>query len=395
MDRYLKSTIESDALAQGKMAFISGPRQVGKTTLGTSLVTLEASRFNWDDEKFKLAWSRSAYESLSARSSKRILLDEIHKDRTWKAKLKGLYDVHHQELEFVVTGSARLDIFRKGGDSLLGRYFPYRLHPFSSNEVPNPPSPAQVFQKMTNLDFSTKARFSATDLLSLTTFPEPLLGASQSRARRWSRLRLERLVQEDVRDLRAVQDLQSLKLLVQLLPTKVGSPFSVNSLRENLSVAYATLRDWTKVLEALYVHFEVLPYSQKLSRMLIAEPKIYLFDGSQIPTKGSQLENLVALHLLKAAHFWTDSAQGEFSLHYLRNKEKKEVDFCLVQDGLPKVLIECKSGETQIAEALISFSKLLKTTLNFQLVDIPGYCRHYPQLNTTVVAYDLFLSLFP
>jgi uncharacterized protein len=395
MKRYLYETILSDAISSGKMAFVSGPRQVGKTTLGECLVPLKQNRFNWDDTSFKLQWSKNPNDAIGTRTSNLILFDEIHKDRLWKSKLKGIYDTNKNELKIVVTGSARLDVFRKGGDSLLGRYFPYQLHPFTVNELETPPSAESFFGALLMKEFghNSNLRFLVDDLLNLTGFPEPLLGGSKLKAMRWSRLRLERLLQEDVRDLRNISDLQTLKLLVQLLPTKVGSPFSINSLRQNLNVSYATIRDWVLVLESLFIHFTIFPYSKKLSRMLVQEPKIYLFDGTAIPERGLQLENLTALHLQKACHFWSDSAQGEYKLHYLRNKEKMEVDFCLLENNEVKMLLECKSNNTEISKSLLKFSAELNCPINIQLVDIAGYKNHYPAKNVSVLGYDVFLKM--
>ena len=392
MKRYLEEWIKSDALAFGKMAFVSGPRQVGKSTLAAELVPDVKNRFNWDDNQFKLKWAKSPSGSIETRTQNLILLDEIHKDRLWKSKLKGIYDTQKSHLKIVVTGSARLDIFRKGGDSLLGRYFPYRLHPFSVGENESPISPEKCFENVVNSNFNVKNKFPVDELILLSGFPEPLLQGDLGRAKRWSKLRLERLIHEDLHDIRNVSDLQSIKLLVQLLPSKIGSPLSINSLRENINVAYGTIRDWITALEMLYVHFAVQPYSKKLSRMLVQESKVYLFDGTQIGERGLRLENLTALHLYKSCHFWTDTAQGNFNLHYLRNKEKQEVDFCVVNDEKICMLVECKSSDTEISKSLLKYSKELQCEINIQLVDIVGYNRYYPAHNVRVFGYDLFLG---
>ncbi len=267
----------------------------------------------------------------------------------------------------------------------MGRYLPYRLHPFTVGEHPIPAHPDA-------LDFGRMPRFPWSDLLRLGGFPEALLGGSEARARRWSRLRAERLLTEDVRDLRNVRDLQALRLLTDLLPERVGSLLSLNALREVLSVSFATVRDWVAVLVELYHCFTILPWEERVARAVVATPKLYLFDVLTIDSLPARRENLVALHLLKACHYWTDLAHGEFDLRFLRTKDGLEVDFVVVRDGRPWMLVECKTGDTSPASTLRRFASELGTTLNLQLVDVPGYDRLYPEYGVRVLSYERFLS---
>ena len=383
--RYLEEAIRTDALADGKMAFISGPRQVGKTTLGRFLLQTRENEFTWDDQRFRRVWVRDPLGSVSGRGTGPILLDEIHKDRRWKGRLKGLYDLRGNEVPIVVTGSARLDYFRRGGDSLLGRYLPYRLHPFSVGERERPPKPEEILG-------SADVVFPVADVMTLGVFPEPLLGGSERKAARWSRLCLERLMNEDLRDFRAIRDVEALRVLTDLLPERVGSLLSVNSLREDVGVAYATVRDWVRILQALYHCFLVRPFSRRLRRVLTAGPKLYLFDLLQVESPAARRENLVALHLLKACHYWTDVALGVFDLKFLRTKDGKEVDFLLTRDRRPWMLVECKSGQTSPAPALVHFAHKLGTSHNYQVVSRPGHDRFYPEHGVRVIDLERFLS---
>jgi predicted AAA+ superfamily ATPase len=385
IERYLTELVRSDALAFQKMAFLSGPRQTGKSTIGRALLKHEGNEFTWDDEDFRKGWIRSPSGSIAGRNDGPILLDEIHKDVRWKQKLKGIFDTSKAKIPIVVTGSARLDIFRKGGDSLLGRYIPYHVHPFSVGETTSPPSPDQIFSNVT-------PSFPLSDILKLGTFPEPLLGGSEARARRWSRLRRERLVSEDVRDLRNVHNLQQLQILVELLPSRVGSLLSVNNLRQDLSVAHDTISAWIDALTSLYLCFRIKPWIKKVSRAVRAEPKLYLFDLLQVPEGGARMENLVALHLLKACDFWTDSAQGDFSLHFIRNRDGQEVDFLVVRDGKPWMLVEVKSNRESPSAALMRYASSLQTEMNFQLVAKNGFKKHYPDTRVTVISTETFLA---
>jgi uncharacterized protein len=385
--RYITDIIEHDALLDGKIAFIGGPRQVGKSTLAKQLLTHPENYFLYDRDEFKKAWSRSPEVALSGRSPGPVVLDEIQKDRLWKRKVKGLYDTFGEALPLLITGSARLDHFRKGSDSLLGRYIPYRLHPFSVAELPQAP--------LVELESQGKKNYSWNDLLNLGGFPEPLLKGDLQYAKRWSRLRSERLVAEDSRDIKTVLDVNALSLLAKLLPDRVGSQLSINSLREDLSKNHATVSNWIELLEALYFCFRIPCYSNKISRSIKLEKKLYLYDMLQLSKApiGVRHENLTALHLLKACDFWTDTGTGHFELHYLRTRDNKEVDFLVTQDGDPWLMVECKSGETSPSLSLIYFSSLLKPTFTVQLVEKKGFDKEFPALGgIRVMSYESFFA---
>jgi len=385
--RYLNSSIKEDALKDHKMVFISGPRQVGKTTLGKQLLKDKNNYFSWDQTKFRRSWAKFPEKILDNIGEGPILLDEIHKDRKWKSKLKGLYDTYSQELDILVTGSAKLDLYRKGSDSLLGRYIPYRLHPFSVAESQEPPKPNDIFTKF-------KVSYNWKDLLTLGTYPEPLLLGSEKKAQRWSRLRLDRLAYEDTRDIKVLSNLNAFRVLLDLVPEKIGSLFSFNSLKEDVGVAYATIREWVLLSEMLYYGFFVKPYSKGFKRSIKSESKFYLYDILQIPKSENpkRLENLTALHLLKICHFWTDIGEAFFDLFFVRDKQKREVDFLITRDKAPWMLIECKSSSKNVSPHLLYYSEKLKTPLNFQLIDDPNYDKKHRIQNVRIIGYEKFFS---
>ena len=385
-DRYLKTAIEKDALANLKMALVSGPRQVGKTTLAESIVTDDSNIYSWDDPEFRTQWLKSPRNSVSQRAPGPVLLDEIHKDPNWKQNLKGFYDLKGKSFPVVVTGSARLDVYRKGGDSLLGRYFPYRLHPFSVGETAEPSTPEEF------LKLEKFSQFSVEDFCTYSGFPEPLFKQSKSYSTRWSRLRLERLVTEDVRDVLAVQDLKAFAAMTSLLPERVGSLLSLNNLREILQISHATAKSWMGVLESLYVVFLVSPWHARLSRMVASKQKLFMYDQSVVKKPGAARENAVALHLLKACHFWTDTAQGHFELFFLRDKDGREVDFLVTRDEEPWLLVEVKSGEKQPSRSLISFGEKLNIQHRFQLVADESYDRNFADSQIRILGIGRFLS---
>jgi len=369
--RYLFNSIKYLALDRKKMAFISGPRQVGKTTLSKSFKE-EFDEFiykNWDESSFRKIWMRSPnslqieFSIEKPKLQKCLVLDEIHKSSLWKQKLKGLYDVLGQELKFLVTGSARLNIFKKGGDSLMGRFVNFRLHPLSYGEVIGLKTHApdewrdSLFRKS---DFEYDPG-PLLQLLKLSGFPEPYYANSEKILRIWRMGRNEKIVKEDLRDLSRLPDLAKVEMLATLLPEKVGSPLSVQSLREDLEVSHDTVTRWLNYLRDLFFFFEIKPWSKSIKRALKKEGKIYLYDWTEIPNQGAKFENLVAAHLLKACHFWTDTGEGKFDLHYIRNKDKQEIDFLIVKDTKPWLCLEAKISDVQIdVKTTVKFLNQLK-----------------------------------
>jgi len=384
--RYLYTAIQEDALKDKKMVFLSGPRQVGKTTLAKSFIQSDSQYFSWDEPSFAKKWVKDPLSAIGQIHEPRLVLDEIHKYPKWKRSIKGVYDRIGQNVGIIITGSARLDLYKRGGDSLLGRYLPYRLHPFSVAETSGVgPSPDVLDPR--------PIRYPLSDLMKYSGFPEPLSKAHEQRAKRWSRLRLERILNEDVRDLRNVSNLAVLHVMANLYPEKVGSKLSVHSLSEDLSVAYGTARMWNQLFQDLYYTFSIAPYAKRLARALTSEKKVYLYDPTPIQSPGAKLENIVALHLLKTCHYWTDTAQGFFELRYIRTKEKEEVDFLVLRDNKPWMLVESKSNQLAISPALIKFSELLKPTHSIQTTSKPKVDKRDLKTGIRILTHETFLSM--
>jgi predicted AAA+ superfamily ATPase len=320
--RYLTTQVRRD-LAR-KMVFVAGPRQVGKTTLARSLPGASAGYLSWD-----IAEDRDRILRREMPASRLWVFDEIHKYRSWRGLLKGLYDGRRRGQRILVTGSARLDFYRFGGDSLQGRYHLLRLHPFSAAEL------------------RLRTGAGLLDLLRLGGFPEPFLGGSEVEARRWSREYRSRLVREDVASLERVQDLGNLELLALRLPELVGSPLSVNALREDLQVSHKTVSEWLKVLERLYAIFRLSPFGAPRIRAVKKEQKHYHFDWSLVPSEPARFENLVASHLLKWVHFEQDARGRDLELRYFRDTDGREVDFVVAEGRRPLLLVEAKWSDAE------------------------------------------------
>lgn len=339
LSRYLKQSIAQDL--DDKMVFIGGPRQVGKTTFALQFLNppqkSNPAYLNWDvlshREKIKKA-------ELPA-NSRVILLDELHKSVTWRNQVKGFYDEYFPDTHFLVTGSARLDYFNRGGESLHGRYHYYRLSPFSLCELNSRPT---VDDLQTLLEFGG--------------FPEPLLSGNTRTWRRWQRERVHRVLYEDLTTLERVKEVGLIELLLDALPDRVGSPLSVNSLREDLGVGHATVEHWLTILENLYLIFRVPPFGSPKIRAVKKEQKLYFWDWSQANQEGgARFENLVASQLLKYCHYLTDTEGFEMDLRFIRDTDKREVDFVVLKDKKPQFAVECKTGEKSLTPHIKYFKE--------------------------------------
>ena len=374
--RYIASAVE-DALAERKMAFVAGPRQVGKTTLARSLIEdPKESYFTWDLERDRRRILRAggAFWTAPPGSARaRIVLDEIHKYPRWKRLLKGLFDTYRDDVDMIVTGSGRLDVYQKGGDSLLGRYLLHRLHPFTVGELltggrQDVVTPAELDDELVGLNAVPGAEEALAQIERFTGFPEPLFAGRVERLRRWRRARRELVLREDLRDLTRIRELGLIDQLVDLLPERIGGPLSVNALREDLGVAYDTAKAWLGTLARLYFLFELRPFAGKLARTLRREAKVYLFDCSEVEAPGARFENVIALHLLKLVDAWNDRGYGDFALSYVRDKERREVDFLITERRRPYLLLETKLSDEQPSAALHYFRDRLRPRHAIQLV---------------------------
>ncbi|MSQ72197.1 MAG: ATP-binding protein [Betaproteobacteria bacterium] len=322
------------------MVFVGGPRQVGKTTfalgfLGKNADETHPAYLNWDHPGVP---PRLRNAELPAGESL-LLLDEIHKYARWRNLLKGIYDTEKSRRKIIVTGSARLDYYRKGGDSLAGRYRYFRLHPFSLRELNRKP---------------TRADLEA--LLKFGGFPEPLFAQNEAEHRIWQRDRISRVVREDLRDLEHVREISLIEHLTDLLPSKVGSPLSVKSLCEDLQIDHKTAERWLQILENMYVCFRILPFGAPRIRAVKKARKLYLWDWSGVAGAGPRFENMVASQLLKFCH-WQEDTQGHaMELRYLRDTDKREIDFVVLKNRKPVFAVECKLGERAIGPALHYFA---------------------------------------
>jgi len=365
-NRYLFDSVKEDL--NDKMVFIGGPRQVGKTTFAKDILgkLFKSAYYNWDSIRMRLKALKSEWDY----EAELIILDEFHKHKNWKSWIKGEYDLNKEKYKFILTGSARLNIFRRGGDSLQGRYYYYNLFPFTLAELENIKNKI-IPQK--ELIFHNEKKETFELLFKFGGFPEPFFKSSEKFHRRWIMNRIERLIKEDIRDLTFLRNMDNLLLLSDLIKSKVSSVLSINSLATDLQINFRTVKNWLDVFENFYYIFRISPYNKKSIKSVKKEKKPYLWDWSSLDEKGAKLENLVALHLLKFVDFMRESQGYNINLFYIRDVNGREVDFLITFNDKPWLAVEVKAGDKNLSKNLLYFKQKLKIPFLYQIINVEGY----------------------
>lgn len=354
--------------SEKNMIFLAGPRQTGKTTLSKLMAESFSNSlyFNWDIHSDRKTLFEDPYffEKVERKDASipLIIFDEIHKYKNWKNYLKGVYDRGHDKYKFLVTGSGRLDMYQKGGDSLAGRYYMFHLFPLSVSELGGKNiSMSDFLAGPLQINMRGLKEVSAiwNNLSGLSGFPEPYISGREQTYRRWSGTYARQLIREDIRDIIEIKSVTDIETLYLLLPSKVGSPLSTASLAGNLGVSYNSVRNWLSVFERFFLVFSIPTWTEKISRAILKERKYYLWDYPRIKNPAARFENMVAAELWRAVSLWTDMGHGDFTLHFVKNKEKQEVDFLIANNREPFLLVESKLNDTTPSKSLLTFQKLL------------------------------------
>jgi uncharacterized protein len=349
MKRSIEDSIRKDL--KRKIVLLTGPRQTGKTTLA-KMLEKSFDYFNYDNPEHRLSLMEKSWD----RAKPLVIFDELHKMKNWKSWLKGIYDTEVIPPSLIVTGSAKLDVYKKVGDSLAGRFFEFRLHPLDLKEIKRELGPDKLEEKLDRL-------------LTLGGFPEPYLENDESYYNRWKRSHLDIILKQDLIDLENVQQIISIETLIQLLKKKVGSPISYSSLAEDLQCSDKTIKRWLTILERLYVVFKVPPFHRNISRSILKAPKYYFYDTGQVNNEpGMRLENLVACALLKEMHFREDCLGEKWNLCFLKNKDGREIDFLLTKNEKPALMLEVKWSDGERSPNFSFFEKYLAGTKKIQIV---------------------------
>ncbi len=399
MKRLYDTLVDAHLTSEDEMLFLSGPRQVGKTTVSKNIEGICSNYIylNWDNEdhrKLILAGPsiiiQHANINVLSETKPIVAFDEIHKRPEWKNFLKGFFDSYGKDVHIIVTGSARLDVYKHGGDSLMGRYFSYRMHPLSVAEC--------LRTDMLGTEIAgpceiPDANFEA--LLTFGGFPKPYLKRDPLFSGRWQKLRKQQLIQEDIRDVNVIHDLNRLQLLMDLLKHQASKQITYSALAKFVRVSVDTITRWIQVLETFYYCYRLKPWSKNISRSLIKEPKVFLWDWSLVEDPGARAENFISTQLLKATQYWTDRGFGDYELYYIRTLEKKEVDFVVSKNGKAWFLVEVKLSNNQpISPQLSEFQKQTGAAHAFQVVvNMPYVNRNcFDSNKPIIVSAKTFLS---
>ncbi|MDU9050248.1 MAG: AAA family ATPase [Candidatus Electrothrix sp. Rat3] len=375
--RYLTEALYEDV--QKKMVFIGGPRQVGKTTLARYLAEgyEHYLYLNWDNPKHKMQITGQQWPP----TTECLVFDELHKYEKWKSLIKGIWDTRTSQEKILVTGSSRLDIFRRSGDSLLGRYHYHVLHPFTLRELNRNAPELHMPQLCHELD-CTQSGDGLKTLFRFGGFPDPLLEGSERTLLRWQNARFERIFREDIRDTENVRSLSQVELLGALLPKRVASPLSLSSMSEDVQASPKSVIAWMDLLCRNYYCFRVMPYHQRLERALKKESKYYLWDWSEVESEGARFENMIASHLLKFCDWYYYVFGIKARLWYIRDREGREVDFLVTWGETPWFMVECKLTKGA-AKPLSYFGERLDVAQRFLVTLDEGH--HYLDRKTRVL----------
>jgi hypothetical protein len=359
MERYLAKYIREDL--DSKIILLTGPRQTGKTTL-SKMLKEDFDYFNYDNAADRLGLTEKSWD----RSKPLIIFDELHKFKDWKSWLKGIYDTEGVPPSILVTGSAKLDTYKKVGDSLAGRFFQFRMHPLDLKEI-------HTFLKPDDLEAELDK------LLIVGGFPEPFLNGTNRFYNRWKKSHLDIILKQDLIDLENVQQITQIETLIELLKHRVGSPISYSSLSQDLQCSDKTVKRWLTILENMYVLFSVPPFHKNIARAIQKAPKFYFYDTGQVlGDPGVKLENAVACAIQKELHFREDCLGEEGKLYYLKDKDGREIDFCITANNAPSLLVEVKWKDGSLSPNFETFGKFFPGIKMVQVSKILDREKTYP-----------------
>jgi len=362
-NRYLAQIAFSDDFGR-QMRFIAGPRQCGKTFLARQKLGelgMSSLYYTWDDRTVREAYrrdnrfiERGLGNVLKKEGIHWACFDEIHKMPSWKNILKDFFDHYEERVRLIVTGSAQLDSFRHSGDSLAGRYLLFHLFPFTLRELVRfqiPVSPPEDASDLIVPIMDTPQYYPSeiAALLAFSGFPEPFLSQKSAFQRRWKKDYVDRLIREDLRDITRIAALENVATMMALLPGKIGSPLSVNTLSADMGVNYTSTSNYLKALQLAYITVQISPWSDKIARSIRKEKKCYFIDWTQVEEPAARFENFLAINLLAWTTLVTDAGLGEFDLWYVRTRDGKESDFLITRDNKPWMLLEAKLSAGFIA----------------------------------------------
>lgn len=408
IDRTIPLWALNEDFLNRRMSFIAGPRQIGKTTMTLQFLKKAVQKtnyYNWDSISLKQKFAKNPLffkeDAPPCPGDEKIwiVFDEIHKYPNWKNLLKGYFDEFKEVFQFVITGSARLDMFRQAGDSLVGRYFLYKIFPLGPKDILNE---KYDFTKqwhpgleLNNIPGPCDEFYNALqDLLNISGFPEPFLNGTKDFYQRWKDTHISLLINEDLRDLTRITQIKKLETLIYLLPERAGYPLSLNSLSNILECSHGSIRTWLEAFEKIFLTFNLPPYSDRLARSVVKEKKYYFWDWGLVDEPGVRFENFVAVQLSRAVSSWNEWGKGKYELFYVRTKDGIEVDFAITNNHKPILLVEAKLADVGPSKYFKNIKNKLDNPLSMQIVNKKGFYEN-TQSGIIVIGIDRFLQLLP
>ena len=404
--RHLLDWALSEEYLHGRMSFIAGPRQIGKTTaVQKFLASLHQEKlyYNWDAATTKRRFAQNPVffiEDLPPETAHPwVALDEIHKYPKWKNILKGYYDEWKSRIQFVVTGSARLDFFRRTGDSLVGRYFLFKMLPLGLKEIlghslkiEHTWSPERAMAAIPMAD--SKAHDGIQALLRHSGFPEPFSVATDAFTTRWRDNHISLIINEDLRDLTKITHIKKLETLLYILPEKIGSPLSINALKQTLEAAHGSIALWLEALKKVYLIFSLPPWTTRLSRAIRKAEKYYFWNWGMAENSPTRFENFIAVQLERAVAAWNEWGRGNYKLFYIRTKDGREVDFAVADRKKVYLLVEVKAAEETLSTNLPFLQEKTGAALAIQVINKKQFCVQKAR-DLWVMGADRFLTMLP
>jgi predicted AAA+ superfamily ATPase len=255
---------------------------------------------------------------------------------------------------------------------IIGEIFASSPHHFDQERLLEVPEQNAIAQEA----WETMAQVSG--------FPEPFLHGTKLKYRRWAQSYHSKVIRDDIRDEFAVRQIDAMEALYILLSDCVGSPFSASNHARTLKLSHKTVSSWITVFERFFLVFKLRPYSKRISRSLVKEPKIYYYDFCRVQDAAMRFENMVAVELNRAVTLWRDFGFGDYELWYLRNKEKEEIDFLVTESSNPLIMVEAKLSDTTISPNLIKFQNALQIPA-IQLVNQSNVARKIRNDNNHII----------
>lgn len=400
MNRIYEEVIYNSLLKYPQMVFLVGPRQVGKTTIAKKIQSRfkQSLYLNFDvvKDRQRILEGQSFIEdvfpiSILRESKPVIIFDEIHKYKDWKNYIKGFYDLYRDHYSIIVTGSARLDVYQSGGDSLMGRYFQYNIHPLSVSEL------ISIGREKINNCFLEPYELKFNSFYNLYKyggFPDPYYNKNDQFFNMWNSTRFKQLIYEEIMSIANLQDVYLLETLAEILKSQSGQMLNRSNIAKKIGITSQTVSRWISILDRFYYCFTIRPWFKNVARSITKDPKVYLWDWSLVADEGARVENFIASHLLKFVNFYSDIGHGKFGLYYLRDIDKKEADFLIVKDDKPFLIVEAKMSNTSLSKSIDHFKEQLNADFSFQVVFNENYVSKscFDFAKTMVVPAKTFLS---